>query len=289
MLRARYTIIVQTQWDGEPVDALIALHARRSADSIARFRDCAAGRRMAVVLTGTDLYKDLPDNREAAHSLDCADRIVVLQEDAPRLLSAAWRSKSEVIFQSAPGLRKRAKARGRLDCVVVGHLRPEKDPQTLFRAVGLLPGDLPITVRHIGAPLDAALGREAHALQKRDPRYRYAGALPRGLARAAMASAHVLIHPSIVEGGANVVVEAITGGTAVIASRISGNIGMLGSEYPGYFDARDESGLAARLVQAVQDPRYRRSLDAAAMARKPLFAPATEARALRRLGEFLLA
>ena len=289
MLRARYRVIVQTQWDGEPVDALIALHARRSADSIARFREKAAGRRLAVVLTGTDLYKDLPESREAARALDCADRIVVLQEDAPRLLSPAWRGKSEIIFQSARALPRRAKARGRLDCVVVGHLRVEKDPRTLFAAMRLLPASLPITIRHIGAPLDPELGREARELQGQDSRYRYAGALQRGLTRAAMASAHLLIHPSIVEGGANVVVEAITGGTSVIASRISGNIGMLGPRYPGYFEVQDESGLAARLVQSVEDPRYRRQLDAAAAARKPLFAPAAESRAVQRLAEFLLA
>jgi putative glycosyltransferase (TIGR04348 family) len=289
MLRARYRIIVQSEWQhGEPADALIALHARRSADSVARFHDRAGAGRVAVVLTGTDLYKDLPESREAARSLDCADRIVVLQEDAPRLLSAAWRKKCDVIFQSARALRRRAKARGRLDCVVVGHLRAEKDPATLFAAIRLLPEGMAISIRHIGAALDPALGREARALQAEDPRYRYAGALPRGLARAAMASAHVLIHPSIVEGGANVVVEAITGGTPVIASRISGNVGMLGPGYPGYFDARDESGLAARLVQMANDPESLRTLEAAAASRKPLFAPAAEARAIRRLAEILL-
>ena len=288
MLRARYRVIVQTQWDGEPVDAMIALHARRSAASIARFRAGAAGRGLAVVLTGTDLYKDLPESAEAKHSLDCADRIVVLQEDAPRLLSGSWKRKSEVIFQSARALARRAKARGRLDCAVVGHLRAEKDPRTLFAAVRLLPASLAISIRHIGAALDPELGREARELQREDSRYRYAGALPRGLTRAAMARAHVLVHPSIVEGGANVVVEAVTGGTPVIASRISGNVGMLGADYPGYFEARDASGLAARLVQAAEDVRYRQLLEAAAAARKPRFAPAAEARAIRRLAEKLL-
>lgn len=287
MLRARYRVIVQSDWRGESADAMIALHARRSADSIARFADRAGSSRLAVVLTGTDLYKDLPGNPEAARSLDRAGRIVVLQEDAPHLLSAAWRKKCEVIFQSARALRRRAKARGRLDCVVVGHLRAEKDPATLFAAIRLLPGSLAISIRHIGAPLDAELGRAARALQSEDARYRYAGELPRGLARAAMACAHVLVHPSVVEGGANVVVEAVTGGTPVIATRISGNVGMLGSDYPGYFEPRDASGLAGRLVQATQDP-YLRALEAAAAGRKPLFAPAAEERAIRQLAETLL-
>lgn len=288
MLRARYRIIVQSEWRGEPADALIALHARRSADSIARFDERGGSSPLAVVLTGTDLYKDLPESRAAAASLDRADRIVVLQDDAPRLLAPAWRKKCEVIFQSARALPRRAKVRGRLDCVVVGHLRAEKDPLTLFGAMRLVPRDLAISIRHIGSPLDAALGRAARELQAEDPRYRYSGALPRGLVRAAMGRAHVLIHPSVVEGGANVVAEAVTGGTPVIASRISGNIGMLGPGYPGYFEPRDESGLAACLVQASDDPLYLRALGSAAAARKRLFAPAAEARAVRHLVEILL-
>ena len=137
---------------------------------------------------------------------------MVLQEDAPRLLESRWRRKCEVIFQSARPLVRRHKAANRLDCVVVGHLREEKDPGTLFRACERIPEGLPIYIRHIGAPLDPELGNLARALAQREPRYRYAGPLPRGLTRAAIGAAHLLIHPSIVEGGANVIVEAVTGG-----------------------------------------------------------------------------
>jgi putative glycosyltransferase (TIGR04348 family) len=289
MLGDRFRVIVQTAWSGEDADALIALHARRSADSIAAFRDRAPGRGIAVVLTGTDLYKDLPDNVEAAHSLDLADRIVVLQDEALHLLAAPWKRKAVVIFQSARLLARRHKASGRLDCVVVGHLREEKDPRTLFRAFERIPDDLPIRIRHIGAPLDPELGNLARALERRDPRYRYAGPLPRGLTRSAIGAAHVLIHPSVVEGGANVIVEAITAATPVIASRISGNVGMLGRDYPGYFEAGDESGLARRIVQAWNDRGYRRALDLACARRKPLFTPAKEERAVRELVRALLA
>src|SRR3977135_2947646 len=85
MLRNDCRIIVQTAWDGTPVDALIALHARRSSGSIAKCRAVSQGR-ICLVLPGTDLYRDLPDSPEAIASLDAADRIVVLQEDAPNLL-----------------------------------------------------------------------------------------------------------------------------------------------------------------------------------------------------------
>ncbi len=289
MLRDRYRPIVQTAWEGERADALIALHARRSAESIARFAAEAGPRRMAVVLTGTDLYKDLPaGNREAARSLDLADRIVVLQEHALGALEPSWRNKADVIFQSAPLLARRARPAGRLDVIVVGHLRAEKDPATLFAAVRALPAGLPIRIRHVGSALDAELGNQARALERAEPRYRYSGALPHGLARNAIARAHVLVHPSVVEGGANVIVEAVTAGTAVIASRIAGNVGMLGEDYPGYFEPRDAAGLAALLVRALEEPRFAERLRRACVARRPLFRPAAETRAVRALAAALL-
>lgn len=289
MLQDRCKIIVQTQWDGEPAHALIALHARRSADSVADFHARAPARPIAVMLTGTDLYRDLPNSREAARSLDLADRIVTLQDDALRLLTAPWRAKAEVIFQSATALRAKAKPRDRLACVAVGHLREEKDPRTLFRAMARLPATLPMVLRHIGAPLDDRLAAEARSLAAREPRYRYLGALPHGLTRAAMKAAHLLVHPSAMEGGANVIVEAVTAHTPVLASRISGNVGMLGSDYAGYFEAGDESALASRVVQAWEDRAYLASLARQCALRRPLFSPAAEARAVRRLVARLLA
>ena len=283
MLGDRFRVIVQTRWDGEPARALIALHARRSADSVERFHAAHPAVPIAVMLTGTDLYRDLPQSAEAQAALDRADRIVVLQEDAPNLLAARWRRKAQVIFQSARPLGRVAKPRDRLDCVALGHLRAEKDPETLFRAVALLPAGAPIHVRHIGAPLDATLGNQARALQAREPRYRYSGALPHGLARAAVKAAHLLIHPSRMEGGANAIVEAVTSGTAVVASRISGNVGMLGRDYAGYFEPGDAEGLATLLVRACEDAPFRREIEGQCRRRRPLFSPAAETRAVRRL------
>ena len=53
-------------------DLMIALHARKSADSIARF----VGPRI-VALTGTDIYGEM--DPAARRSLELADRIVALQ------------------------------------------------------------------------------------------------------------------------------------------------------------------------------------------------------------------
>jgi len=284
LLRDRFRIILQAEYDGTRCDAMIALHARRSAASIARFHGLYGAKRLGLVLTGTDLYEDLPaGDLDARRSIRLAGAIVVLQEEALRALDPQWRRKARVIFQSAVPLPAKRKATSRLGCVAVGHLREEKDPRTLFAAMRLLPPELPITLRHIGAPLDPRLAREARELAQQDSRYRYSGALSHGLARAAIQSAHLLVHPSVVEGGANVISEAIMSGTAVVASRIPGNAGILGRRYPGFFEAGDASGLAACLVHAWEDANFRKRLQKACAARRRDISPAAEKRSLRNL------
>ena len=275
--------IVTAAWpndDGTAPDLLLALHARRSHASIAAFRAAHPQRPLIVALTGTDVYRDLSlDNADGAAtraSLDLADALIVLQEDAIRHVPQAHRRKTHVIHQSAPVLRPAVKPAGRLHCVAVGHLRPEKSPETVFAlAERLRPGEH-IHLTHIGAPLDDALAARARALAARHPQYRYAGPLPHGLARAQMKHAHLLIHPSIMEGGANVIVEAITAGTPVLASRISGNIGMLGADYPGYFPVGDAAALYALLTECLTRPNLLTQLHTACRARLPLFSPDAE-------------
>lgn len=280
-------MIVQSEWRGEPARGLVALHARRSAESIREWKRREPHSPLVLVLTGTDLYKDLPTGDAATRaSLDAADRIVVLQDDALRQLEPRWRAKARAILQSAPLIAHRAGPPGTLRVVVVGHLREEKDPRTVYAAMRALPADAPIRVSHIGASLDAVLGREARALAAREPRYRYLGALPHGLTRAAIQRADLLLHPSIMEGGANVIVEALTAGTPVLASRMSGNLGMLGSDWPGYFPVGDALALRDLLVASLA-PALRRSLARAAAARRSRFAPAAERSALRALAREL--
>lgn len=281
MLRGAYRVILQTRWDGEPADALIGLHARRSAAALAAFHERFPRHRIGLVLTGTDLYRDLPGDADARASLRIADRIVVLQDDAVRYVPREQRRKVDVIFQSATLLRPARKARGRVDAIVVGHLREEKDPETVLRAIAAVPSGLPIRVLHVGAALDAALGRAARRFAERDARYRWVDALPHGLARAAIKRSHVLVHPSRLEGGANVIVEAINAGTPVIASEMSGNVGMLGARYPGLFPVGDAEALAAMLSRCATEAGFLAHLARACDARRPLFQPRREAAAVR--------
>ncbi len=261
--------------------AMVALHARRSHRAIAAWRDAHADRVLVVALTGTDLYRDLPaGDADAVDSIARADALIVLQDDALRHLPARDRRKAHVVFQSARALAPVTKARKRLDCVLVAHLRAEKDPATVFAAWRRLPVSAPATLTIIGAPLDTELGDQARALAAHDPRVHYVGPRAHTWTRAAIKRAHVLVVPSRMEGGANVVVEALTSGTAVLGSRMSGNLGMLGRDYRGYFRVGDAAGLARLIERASRDRACLRSLTAQCAKRAPLFSPAAERAAL---------
>ena len=240
-----------------------------------------------MTLTGTDLYRDVPQGDiDALASIEAADRIVVLQEDALRSLPAQHRAKADVVYQSAPSLPRFArKPTARLSCVFVGHLRPEKDPVTLLRAWQALGPDAPIFLSIIGGGLDEALAGEVRRAAAADARIRWLGALSHGRTRQAIRRAHVLICASRMEGGANVVVEAVTSGTAVVASRISGNVGMLGRDHAGLFDLGDAQALAALLERCLAEPAFVERLECQGAARAPLFTPDAERSALRSVVE----
>jgi putative glycosyltransferase (TIGR04348 family) len=286
LLASQFRMIVHSSWPTDPqpvVDVLIALHARRSADSIRRYRIARPNGKLIVVLTGTDLYADLETSTDARMSLDLADALIVLQEDAIKYVPHEHRKKTHVIYQSAKTLVPAEKNKGKLNCVVVGHLRAEKDPDIIFRLVEALPDDLPIHVLHIGSPYDDTLAAKAQSLSHTSRHYHWTGALAHGLTRAAIKRAHLLIHPSVMEGGANVIVEALSSGTPVLASRMSGNVGMLGEAYAGYFPVGDMPALRSKLVQCACEPNFLLRLNTACAARAKLFLPEAERNALVRL------
>jgi glycosyltransferase involved in cell wall biosynthesis len=69
----------------------------------------------------------------------------------------------------------------------------------------------------------------------------------------------------------------------VLASRVDGNVGLLGSDYPGYFPAGDTRALARLLDRLEREPAFARRLATAVARRAPLFRPARERAAWRRL------
>ena len=255
---------------------MIALHARRSAPAIQAWRAAQPQRPLVLVLTGTDLYRDIHVDAQAQASLRLADRLVVLNDLGARQLPPEHRAKATVILQSSPSRRALPKTGRHLRALMVGHLREEKSPRSYFDAARLLAGRPDILLDHIGGDLDPALGAEARALAAAQPRYRWLGALPHAQTRARIQAAHLLVHCSQMEGGAHVVIEALTSGTPVLASRIDGNLGLLGKDYPGVFDWGDAGALARLLLQARDNRAMLPGLQLACARRAPLFHPDRE-------------
>jgi putative glycosyltransferase (TIGR04348 family) len=283
-----YEVRLAKDWSGEPADAMVALHARRSAESIAAWSQALPRRPLAVVLTGTDLYRDIAGDAAAQRSLRLADRLIVLHEGAPDDVPADHRAKCVVIFQSTAPAAALPKTTQHLRALMVGHLRDVKDPRTYFAAARMLAHRPDILLDHIGAALDAELGDEARALTSEQPRYRWLGALPHEATLDHIRRAHLLVHPSAMEGGAHVVMEAVCCGTPVLASRVAGNVGMLGRDYGGYFEPGDAAGLALRLQRLRDEPAMLQGLRAQCDQRAPLFEPARErATLLRTIAQLL--
>ena len=260
---------------------MLALHARRSAESMVQFRLVRPFGGLVLALTGTDVYRDIHEDEVAQQSLALADRLVVLQPGAMDELTASQRTRCDVVFQSAPSLKPAEHHTRSFDVVQVGHLRHEKDPFTPITALRILPADSHIRLVHIGIALDTHHADTMRIVTRDEPRLKWLGGLSRSQTRQCIKRAHLLVIASRMEGGANVIVEAVTAGVPVIASRISGNVGMLGEHYPGYFTLGDAAECAAILRRAETDPAFYQRLVNACAKRAANFLPEREATAIR--------
>jgi putative glycosyltransferase (TIGR04348 family) len=270
---AGHRVSVSVQWSPEArADVMLALHARRSHASIKAFpRD----KPLVLALTGTDVYRDIHESAEARESLALADRLIVLQPEAAEELAARLRRKVRVVVQSSATRLRQRPVTGKFRICVIGHLRAEKDPLRTLLALQHISQDLDLEVVQLGAPLDSAL-----VPRTRDPRYRWLGSVPHARALKWLASSHAMVISSRMEGGANVVCEALRIGVPVLASRISGNVGLLGSGYAGYFPVEDERALARLLLRAATDAKLYRMLKRQVARLRRTVAPQAEARAL---------
>ncbi len=121
-------------------------------------------------------------------------------------------------------------------------------------------------VEHAGAAHSDAWRLAAENEMRDNDRYRWHGPLDRDDARRLLATADVLACTSKLEGGANVVSEAIAHGVAVVGTDIGGNRGLLGHDHPGLVDVGDHQALA-RLFdrldtdRSVLDELAQRSVD----------------------------
>ena len=286
--RLGHWVEIHRELSTAPCDLLVALHARKSHPSIARFRELHPGRPLVVALTGTDIYRDLPGSPEARRSLEWADRLIVLQREALRALEPAMQEKTRVIYQSArPTAARVGRSRRTFDVCVIGHLRPVKDPFLAAHAACLLPPESRLRVLHAGAALTPEMEATARREMVANPRYRWLGELESWEVRRLLKSCHAMVLSSLLEGGANVVSEAVAAGLAVLASRVSGSVGMLGEDYPGYFQVGAVEDLAELLDRCERRPEFLEDLTARCRALAPLFDPKREEAAWASLLEEL--
>lgn len=277
-----HQVEVTQDYHDQPADLLVALHARRSADAVRRFRAHQPDAPVVLALTGTDLYPELTDVDQPVLAL--ADRLVVLQRLGVDQLPVDLRARVRVVYQSAPPLPPAPPpSRDHFDVLLLAHLRPVKDPLLAAKAARLLPVGSQVRIRHAGAVLDHELGEQAARENRENPRYHWLGELPRSQALRLLAGSRLLLVTSRHEGGPNAVSEALAAGVPILATRIPGTIGILGTDYPGYFPAGNPAALAQMLARAETDQQWYADLRHRCAALRPLVMPEQEHEAWRWL------
>ncbi|WP_296892809.1 selenoneine biosynthesis selenosugar synthase SenB [Thiobacillus sp.] len=280
---AGHTVRTQVEWDGRMAELMLALHARRSFASIRAFAERFPSRPLLLALTGTDLYRDIHEDADAQQALELAHRLIVLQDRGPDELAAHLAAKTRVVYQSSPDIARRSTPANTFDVLVIGHLRTEKDPFRAALATNYLPDASRIQVTHLGGALSEDMAETAELAQNKLPRWHWAGEVSHQTVLRRLARAHLLVISSVMEGGANVICEALAAGVPVLASHMPGNIGMLGEDYPGYFPVGDERQLARLMAMAESDPAFYADLLDHAATRRSLMRPEQEASRLRQV------
>jgi putative glycosyltransferase (TIGR04348 family) len=285
--RLGHQVMITMQWVPgikTECDLLVALHARRSRRSIERFRRIHPARPLIVTLTGTDLYGDLPAHPEAQRSLALATRIIALQQAARDQLQDEFRAKLSVIYQSAvPPSNPRQPSRDQFEVCVLSHLRDVKDPLRAAWAARTLPSESRVLVLHAGRALSGDWATRAREEERVNPRYRWLGDQPHDRAMHLLSGARLLVLPSLMEGGASAIAEAVVCGIPVLCSNIPGNIGMLGRDYPGYFRVQHTENLAQLLRRAETDQSFLKTLRQRVTALQSRFSPQEEISSWTRL------
>lgn len=283
-----YRVPITESWSGKDADLLITLHAYRSHPSIDAFKLAYPNRPLILILTGTDLYRDMPNHPEVHQSMALADALVVLQAEALQCIPAKWRYKVSVIYQSVSPIPKQKKLVDQFRVSVIGHLRPEKDPFCIVRAIPHIPSNSQITIQHIGMAMSMEMEKAALQYSNQYDRYAWHGQQSHLATLKNLARSHIMVISSRMEGGAHVVSEAIAAGVPVLASKIAGNCGLLGKDYLGYFPVGNEKALARLLHRAERDPLFYEKLQDQVKQLRKLIQPSQEKAAIQKLSSKLI-
>src|ERR1051326_1536536 len=280
-----HRVTIAAKYGDESADAMVAIHAWRSAEAIRRFKTLYPERPVILQLSGTDIYQYISEDPEPTlRSMELADSLIAINSLAWRMVPKTLRKKLRVIFQSAlnPSTRRQP-SRRHIDISVIGHLRDVKDPLRAAEAARLLPPASRIRIVQIGRAYSAAWAAKPAAEMAANPRYLWRDDVPRAAVQRLLQASHAMVLSSRSEGGANVISEAVVAGVPILASRMDGNVGLLGADYPGYFPVGDTKALARLLQRIESDPRFVTKLRRVIARRAPLFRPEREIAAWRQL------
>ena len=275
---------VESRYQGDSCDLLIAVHARKSFPSIRRFHREHPDRPLVVVLSGTDLYRDLKPGSEVIESLRMATHVIVLQKQALEEVPEEFRRKSWVIYQSAEPVKGAPEPpKSYFRVCTVGNLRPVKDPFRLALAGRRLPASSRVRIWQVGRALSSEMKRKALAESRSNKRYRWMNGLPYWRTRRLIASSHLVAITSKSEGSSNVLSEALVSSVPVVASRIPGLMGTLGKSYSGYFPPGDTQALKQLLLRTEREADFYQKLKAECTRIASVVQPQREQKAWEKL------
>jgi putative glycosyltransferase (TIGR04348 family) len=278
-----YRVVVTETWSGDDPAVLVALHAYRSHSSLMEFDRNHPDRPIVLILTGTDLYRDIAVHGEVLESMEIADQLIVLQSAALDSIPPHLRHKTQVIYQSVTVDIPQSIPEADFQVVVIGHLRDEKDPFCIARCLPLMPLDSKISVLHLGMAMNEQMGHTAKGYNETLERYQWIGEVSHADTLKTLSKSRLMVISSRMEGGAHVVSEAIALGIPVIASDIPGNKGLLGDDYLGYYPVSNEAALACLLYRAETIPDFYADLKKQIDIRKNLISPERELQSIGHL------
>lgn len=263
----------------------IVLNAFRCAEQVQAFAKARIP--VLLVMTGTDLYGALSPKKKNGHAYQQAEQsmmsasvIMTLQAQAGQEVSQRWpqlAARVHCVLQTSPIRNPNAPLltdySKTVRFLVAGHIREEKDPRTAFHAFHKAFPEgwaqradgrrVPVRLIQVGGEQDKTLAIELRRLASRCHGIRMEGTLSHAQTMRQMTQVHALLQPSVSEGGALVVAEAVGCHLPIIASDIPAHLGQLGSDYPGLFPVGDIDALAHTLTRFIADEPYRASLLAA--------------------------
>jgi len=239
-------------------DAMLALHAWKSAKSIINFKQLFPQKPLIVALTGTDIYKNIHSHpKPTLQSIKHADALITLHDLAHLAIPKTDRKKVHVIYQSADCIKRKPKRNKRFfDICVIGHLREEKDPLRTAYAVRNIPEKSRIKVQQYGKAHSSIWSKRAKKEMQQNPRYKWHGEVAHWKINQLYSNTDLMVLSSKMEGGANVISEACMAGIPVIASDIDGSIGLLGRDYSGYYPCKNTVALRELLLKAESDKTF---------------------------------